>query len=111
MRKVNEALNHICHRLDDIRDLLRSVLHEQGDIKSIAMRAKDEAVVISDLLEDQNEQLDMLLSTPGGRVVEVKAVETTDGKSMFLVSGDELVDLLQACSGATMRMKKEAEEK
>lgn len=111
MRKVNEALNHICHRLDDIRDLLRSVLQEQVDIKQYAMKVKDEAVEIADLLEDQNEQLDMLLSMPGGRTLEVKPVETTDGKSMFLVSGDELANLLQACSGATVRMKKEAEGK
>lgn len=111
MRKLNDALDQMCSLLDSIKMVLSKVLQVQCEISRDVLKVKEEAVEIADLLEDQNEQLDMLLSMPGGRTVEVKPVETTDGKSMFLVSGDELANLLQACSGATVRMKKEAEKK
>ena len=105
MSVIKDGIQHICRRLDDIRDLLHVMHQEQKTLNRLVEKTKDEAVVMNDLLEEQQEDLEELLTVPYRGTLEVKPVETTDGKTMFLVTGEQLSDLLMACRSATLQMK------
>lgn len=110
MGKIKDALDHICHRMDEIRDLNRCQLVELQKISDAQRKSKDELMKIHDMLcdyvleEQQTEGQD-------AQLLRVMPAENAGKEALFVVTGDELANLLEVCSGATLRMKKKEADK
>lgn len=119
MGKIKDALDHICHRMDEIRDLNRCQLVELQKISDAQRKSKDEAdemiqvlVALNNMLCDFGEMLEEQ-QTEGqdAQLLRVMPAENAGKEALFVVTGDELANLLEACSGATLRMKKKEADK
>lgn len=137
MGKIKDALDHICHRMDEIRDLNRCQLAELQKISEAQRNSKNELVALNnmlcdfgDMLEEQQtagqDALVMLnnvlcdfgemleeqkMASQDAQLLRVMPAENVGKEAMFVVTGDELANLLEACSGATLRMKKKEGDK
>ena len=112
MSAIKDGINHICRRLDDIHGLLRKVAEIADDSKQLteAIRLntvgiRREIVTQNDMLNDFGEMLEELPEGKTAGEVTVKPVETGSGEKLFLVTGEELCNLLEACKGAKLTMK------
>lgn len=132
---IKRALDHICRRLDDIN----AAKYPMISIEKEANKAKDELVTIADLINDVAEMREeaqefnlnwkrdmeiyagdlltelhllreQLAVDNKPKELKVQPVETSDGKTLFLVTGEELSELLTACRGAVLKMKGENHE-
>ena len=112
MGKIKDALDHICHRMDEIRDLNRCHLAELQKISEAQRKSKDELVALNNMLSDFGEMLEEQ-QTAGqyAQLLRVMPAENAGKETLFVVTGDELANLLEACSGATLRMKKKEADK
>lgn len=112
MGKIKDALGHICHRLDDIRDLSRMQLSTVVEIKTDQKKIKDELVSLNNMLSDFGEMLEeQQTAGQDAQLLRVMPAENAGKETLFVVTGDELANLLEACSGATLRMKKKEADK
>lgn len=108
MGVIKEGINHICKRLDDIRDLLRMIDQKEERQANEAMMIRREIEALNDfgeMLEEQKEK------QQDQQLLRVMPAENAGKEALFVVTGDELANLLEACSGATVRMKKKESDK
>ena len=116
MGVIKDGINHICRRLDDIRDLNRCQLAELQKSSEAQRESKDELVALlvalnnmlcdfGEMLEEQKEK------QQDQQLLRVMPAENAGKEALFVVTGDELANLLEACSGATVRMKKKESDK
>ena len=116
MGKIKDALDHICHRMDEIRDLYRCQLVELQKSSEAQRESKDELVALlvalNNMLCDFGEMLEEK-QTEGqdAQLLRVMPAENAGKEALFVVTGDELANLLEVCSGATLRMKKKEGDK
>ena len=139
MGYIKRALEHICRRQDEIRALNECQLSTMQRIEEASRKAKDELVTIADLINDVAEMREeaqefnlkwkmgmetyasdmltelrllreQLAGTGKPNELKVQPVETSNGKTLFLVTGEELSELLTACRGAVLKMKGENHE-
>lgn len=101
LKRICDHLEVISDRVRVARDLCADGVDKINRIALKVDRIRDETIVMSAALEDMKE----LPIAPCRSTLEVKPVETTDGKTMFLVTGEQLSDLLMACRSATLQMK------
>ena len=111
MGYIKEALNHICHRMDEIRDLNRCQLDALQKISEAQRKTKDELVSLNNMLSDLGEMLEEQ-QTAGrdSQLLRVMPAENTGKEALFVVTGNELANLLTACRGAVLKMKGESHE-
>lgn len=140
MGKIKDALELIAERLANIRDLqkiqindLREIKDDQKGIKyvmtdlidklddlqefiqsidRIGDRQKDELISLNNMLSDFGEMLEeQQMAGQDAQLLRVMPAENAGKEALFVVTGDELANLLEACSGATLRMKKKEGDK
>lgn len=112
MGKIKDALDHICHRMDEIRDLNRCQLAELQKISEAQRNSKNELVALNNMLCDFGDMLEeQKMASQDAQLLRVMPAENVGKEAMFVVTGDELANLLEACSGATLRMKKKEGDK
>lgn len=112
MGKIKDALDEIC-------DLLGSIKRQNGfkldmllDIKTEQKKIKDELVSLNNMLSDFGEMLEeQQMAGQDAQLLRVMPAENAGKEALFVVTGDELANLLEACSGATLRMKKKEADK
>lgn len=112
MGVIKDGIKHICKRMDDIKSLLNVELYQlQNNQLRELDKIKKEIVAMNDMLNDFGEMLEDLTQGDADHTIQVQPVNSSKGETLFLVSGDELCNLLEACKGATVRMKKEAKKR
>lgn len=111
MGKIKDALVHICHRMDEIRDLNRCQLAELQKISEAQRKSKDELVSMNNMLIDLGEMLEeQQTAGKDAQLLRVMPAENAGKEALFVVTGDELANLLTACRGAVLKMKGEQHE-
>lgn len=112
MGKIKDALDHICHRMDDIKFMFEKELSVLGSIEMHQKEIQQELVALNNMLCDFGEMLEER-QTAGqdAQLLRVMPAENAGKEALFVVTGDELANLLEACSGATLRMKKKEGDK
>ena len=101
---IKDGINHICKRLDEMRDIERMKSDRLQQITMDCVNMRKELVTLTNLINDIGEMLEDGKDKGGSRI-EVKPVNNSKDEALFLVSGTELWNLLEACKGATVRMK------
>ena len=105
---IKNLLRDIAHHVEFLRELKVS----DGDRKYALMKKmQDELVCMNTLLEGLLEKLEEMITGEEQHTLTVRPAETNGKEALFVVSGDELASLLEACSGATLRMKKKEADK
>lgn len=105
MSVIKDGIQHICRRLDDIRGLMRDINQESTAQSHELAVIRRELVTQNNTLCDLMEKLEEAQNANSAPTITVKPVDTSKGETLFLVTGDELCNLLEACKGATVRMK------
>lgn len=137
MGKIKDALYEICSLLDSIKYQSRLTMTELVEIRNDQKKIKDELVTLNNMLSDFGEMLEeqqtagqdalvmlnnvlcdfgeMLeeqkMASQDAQLLRVMPAENAGKEALFVVTGDELANLLEACSGATLRMKKKEADK
>lgn len=129
MGVIKDGIKHICKRLDDLRDIERNKMDWLQKIAIGCSRSHSDLMTLSNILNDLSEKLEkkkafdecwkmdmrnclaQMAEKDAKQTITVAPVETSKGETLFLVTGDELCNLLEACKGATVRMKKEAKKR
>lgn len=129
MGVIKDGIKHICKRLDDLRDIERNKMDWLQKIAIGCSRSHSDLMTLANILNDLSEKLEKkkafdecwkmdmrnciakMAEKDTKQTITVEPVETSKGETLFLVSGDELCNLLEACKGATVRMKKEAKKR
>lgn len=119
MGKIKDALNEICSLLDSIRfqsKITMTTLDELQKSSEAQRESKDELmallVALNNMLSDFGEMLDEHKEKQQDQqLLRVMPAENAGKEALFVVTGDELANLLEACSGATVRMKKKESDK
>ena len=105
MGVMKEGINHICKRLDDIRTLLMKIAETESDKRQVLEGLRRELVTQNNVLCDFGEMLEEVKAGEPPKDLTVQPVERSNGEKLFLVTGEELCNLLEACRGAKIRMK------
>lgn len=105
---IKNLLKEIAHHVEFLRELkVRS-----GDrVYAMMQKMQDELVCMNTLLEGLLEKLEEMIPSEEQHTLTVRPAETNGKEALFVVSGDELANLLEVCSGATLRMKKKEADK
>ena len=112
MGVIKDGIKHICKRLDDIKSLLNVEMYQLHNNQLREMdKIKKELVTMNDMLNDFGEMLEEMTQGDADHTIQVQQVNSSKGETLFLVTGDGLCNLLEACKGATVRMKKEAKKR
>ena len=137
MGKIKDALDKICDLLGSIKRQNGIKLDMLLEIKTEQKKIADELVTLNNMLNDFGEMLEeqqtagqdalvmlnnvlcdfgeMLeeqkMASQDAQLLRVMPAENAGKEALFVVTGDELANLLEACSGATLRMKKKEGEK
>lgn len=105
MGVMKDGINHICKRLDDIRMLLMKIAETESDKRQVLEGLRRELVTQNNVLCDFGEMLEEAKTGKPPKDLTVQPVEKSNGEKLFLVTGEELCNLLEACRGAKIRMK------
>lgn len=116
MGVIKDGIQHICHRQDDIRELNRCRLDELAKINDTQTKILQVLEVIRRELVTQNDMLNDFFDekeqeSEERHTLTVRPAETNGKEALFVVTGEDLASLLEACSGATLRMKKKEADK
>lgn len=99
MGVIKDGVNHICKRLDDIHALLKVIVEVEIDKKQVL------EVIRNNVKSDRSEMKEWLKTGKKPQDLTVQPVEKSNGEKLFLVTGEELCNLLEACKGAKLQMK------
>ena len=116
MGKIKDTLYEICSLLcsllDSIKYQSRLTMTELTEIGNDQKKIKDELVALNNMLSDFGEMLEeQQTAGQDAQLLRVMPAENAGKEALFVVTGDELANLLEACSGATLRMKKKEADK
>lgn len=112
MGKIKDALYEICSLLDSIKYQSRLTMTELTEIRNDQKKIKNELVTLNNMLSDFGEMLEeQQTAGQDEKLLRVMPAENAGKEALFVVTGDELANLLEACSGATLRMKKKEGDK
>ena len=112
MGKIKDALDEICSLLDSIRFQSKITMTTLAEIRIDQKKIKDELVTLNNMLCDFGEMLEeQQMAGQDAQLLRVMPAENAGKEALFVVTGDELANLLEACSGATLRMKKKEADK
>lgn len=106
MGVMKDGINHICKRLDDIRTLLQQIKYEAEGIRQGVEVTRRETNTRNNMINDFcGDLLEALKEGKPPKDLTVQPVEAPGGEKLFLVTGEELCNLLEACRGAKLQMK------
>ena len=106
MGVIKDGINHICKRLDDIRMLLMKIADTERNSQLELDRIRCEILTRNERINNFcGDLLEELKEGKAPKELTVQPVETSGGEKLFLVTGEELCSLLEACKGAKLQMK------
>lgn len=106
MGVIKDGVNHICKRLDDIRTMLQQIKYEAEAIRRRVDAIHSEIDTRNDMINDFcGDLLEALKEGKPPKELTVQPVEAPGSEKLFLVTGEELCNLLEACKGAKLQMK------
>lgn len=105
---IKNLLKEIAHHVE----FLLEVEIKNGDRLSVMLaKMQEELVCMNTLLEGLLEKLEEMIPSEEQHTLTVRPAETNGKEALFVVTGDELANLLEVCSGETLRMKKKEADK
>lgn len=112
MGKIKDALERIVVLLETIRKCECTNVDRNYLIERDVIKIKEELVTLNNMLCDFGEMLEeQQMAGQDAQLLRVMPAENAGKEALFVVTGDELANLLEACSGATLRMKKKEADK
>lgn len=112
MGKIKDALERIVDLLVTIRECECKNADRNYLIERDVIKIKEELVTLNNMLNDFGEMLEeQQTASQDAQLLRVMPAENAGKEALFVVTGDELANLLEACSGATLRMKKKEADK
>lgn len=108
MGKIKNIFKEIANHVE----FLREVEIKNGDRLSVMLaKMQEELVRMNTLLEGLLEKLEeQQTAGQDAQLLRVMPAENAGKEALFVVTGDELANLLTACRGAVLKMKGEQHE-